>query len=468
MSAYYLAIDIGASSGRHILGCLRDEKLVIEEIHRFENGAKQVDGRLLWDTEALFSEILSGLAKCRVAGKTPKSLGIDTWGVDYVLLNRDGARVGHTYAYRDSRTEGMDEVLSAILPPAELYRRTGLQRLPINSIYQLLALKEREPADLAAAECFLMIPDYFHYLLTGVRVSEYTNATTTQLVNVRTKDWDREMISMLGIDDRIFRPLARPGTRVGKLSDEIVDAVGFCCDVVLPATHDTGSAVMAVPVTDENGIYISSGTWSLMGCELPEPITSPESFAMNFTNEGGYDYRYRFLKNIMGLWMIQSLRRELLAPMSYGELTEAAEAADIDTVVDCNDNRFLAPNSMIKAIQNDCRRQGRRVPETPGELTAVVHKSLAVYYGKTRDDLARVTGKTFSRIHIVGGGAHNRHLNRLTAENAGIPVYAGPGEATAIGNLLAQMIADGEFANLAEARRCVGASCEVVSHVPSI
>jgi rhamnulokinase len=461
MSEYYLAIDIGASGGRHILGCLHNGKLQLEEVHRFENGMKWDGSHLVWDTKKLFEEICAGLSKCGSSGKKPKSMGIDTWGVDYILLDKNKNLIGKAYAYRDKRTDGMDAELDAVFPPEEMYRRTGIQKISINSIYQLMALKRHAPDELEAAAYFLMMPDYFHFLLTGEIANEYTNASTTQLIDVRSKSWDGELIEKIGINKDIFGTLSMPGTRIGSLKPELAGKIGFSCDVVLPATHDTGSAFMAVPSKGENNIYISSGTWSLMGCELTEPVTSPESMKLNYTNEGGFDYRYRYLKNIMGLWMIQSVRAELPKMPPYEELSAAACQSEADAVIDCNDNRFMAPASMIREIQDCCMEQGFHVPETPGDIAAVIYNSLAACYKRTFGELSELTGKKFDSIHIVGGGAKIRHLNRLTAQATGVPVLAGPGEATAIGNILAQMIADGVFTSLKEARQCVRESFEI-------
>jgi rhamnulokinase len=324
--AYVLAVDIGASSGRHILGHLENGRLILEEVYRFENGMIKKNGHLCWDTARLFSEIRTGLVKCREAGKIPSSMGIDTWGVDYVLLDEKDTVLGETYGYRDSRTAGMDEEVFRIIPETELYARTGIQKQPFNTICQLMSDKVRHPEILTEAKTMLMIPDYFHFLLTGVKKSEYTNATTAQLVSVRTNDWDHELIGRLGFPDGIFLPLSMPGTEVGMLKKEIADEVGFTCRVVLPATHDTGSAVMAVPSQSDDTLYISSGTWSLMGVETEKAIVNETGRRANFTNEGGYGHRTRFLRNIMGLWMIQSVRRELGDAYSFAQLCEMAEA----------------------------------------------------------------------------------------------------------------------------------------------
>lgn len=303
---YYLAIDIGASSGRHIIGSVENGKLVIEEMYRFPNGMKKNEkGTLVWDTDSLFSHIKAGIAACVKAGKSPEYIGIDTWGVDFVLLDKDGKRIGDAVGYRDKRTEGMDVELYKTIPEDELYARTGIQKAIFNTVYQLQALKLQNPEQLERAETLLMIPDYLGYLLTGVACSEYTNATTGQLVKAGESNWDYELIERIGIPTKIFKDIKMPGHIVGVLSSEVEAETGCKgAKVILPATHDTGSAVVAVPTNEEDVIYISSGTWSLIGVERLVPDTSKESMAHNFTNEGGFDLRYRYLKNITGLWMV--------------------------------------------------------------------------------------------------------------------------------------------------------------------
>ena len=290
MIRYYLAVDIGASSGRHMLGWLENGKMQIQEVHRFQNGMKEINGSLCWDVDQLFKEVIAGLKKCREMGKIPESMGIDTWGNDFVLLDEDGRRIGNAVGYRDARTNGMDKEVYREISEEELYARTGIQKLMFNTVYQLMALKMQYPDNLQQADTLLLMPDYLHYLLTGIKAAEYTNATTTQLVNAKTKDWDRELIARLGYPGKIFQQIRTPGTRLGKFSREICELVGFECEVVLPATHDTGSAVLAVPSHEDRTMYISSGTWSLMGVERMDADCSPGSRRLNFTNEGGYEY----------------------------------------------------------------------------------------------------------------------------------------------------------------------------------
>lgn len=466
MGNYYLAVDIGASSGRHMLGRVENGKIRMEEIYRFDNGMVKKDGHLCWDLEKLFREILKGMAECKKIGKIPSCMGIDTWAVDYVLLDRDGNVAGNTYGYRDSRTQGMDDVVYRTVTPEELYAGTGIQKQMFNTIYQLTALKEQEPKVMERAEKMLLIPDYFAYRLTGAAKTEYTNATTTQLVNPATKDWDYGLIGKLGIKASIFGEITMAGTEVGRLKEEIAEQVGYDLQVIQTATHDTASAVVAVPAKGD-ALYISSGTWSLMGVEQDEANCSEESRKANLTNEGGYGYRYRFLKNIMGLWMIQSVRHEYGDAYSFAQLCEmAAECGSFPSRVDVNDGRFLAPESMREAVCAVCRESGQEEPKTPGEMAAVIYQSLAESYGETVKEIEDITGKHYDSIHIVGGGANADYLNRLTAERTGRTVHSGPTEATAIGNLTVQMLKNGEYGSLEEARKAIFDSFEIKTFEP--
>ncbi len=461
MEKYYLAVDIGASSGRHMLASMKDGKMQLEEVYRFPNGMDNKNGTLCWDVERLITEIKNGLKKCKEIGKIPVSMGIDTWGVDYVLLDKDDNILGDTAGYRDSRTEGMDEKVYEVISQDDLYARTGIQKQIFNTIYQLMAVKQSHPEYLEQAETILMIPDYFNFLLTGVKKNEYTEATTGQLISPKTNDWDYELIDMLGYNSRMFLPVSMPGMVVGDFTEEVQKEVGFNCTVVLPATHDTGSAVLAVPTNDDDAVYISSGTWSLMGIERKEADCSMESMKANFTNEGGYDHRFRYLKNIMGLWMIQSVKKEFTEDLSFAEICEMASKETISSIVDCNDDCFLAPKSMIGAVQKFCRDTDQQVPETVGEISSVIYNSLAKCYGDTVEEIEAITGKKYSTIYVVGGGSNAGYLNELTAKYTGRKVSAGPSEATAIGNIIVQMLHDGVFASLPEARTCVKESFDV-------
>lgn len=466
MDKYYLAVDIGASSGRHMIGWLEGGTLKTQEIYRFENGMKKKDGRLCWEVDRLFDHIVEGMKRCAILGKIPESMGIDTWGVDFVLLDGEGHRLGDAVGYRDGRTTGMDTLVYEQIPEQELYERTGIQKQIFNTIYQLEAVKRQEPELLEKAESLLMLPDYFHYLLTGKKAAEYTEATTSQLVSPETLDWDKELIGRLGLPRKLFQEIRMPGTVLGELSEKVAEKVGFSCRVVLPASHDTGSAVAAVPCNAENVLYISSGTWSLMGVERMRADCSQKSYSRNFTNEGGVNGRFRYLKNIMGLWMIQSVKKELEDDVSFAELCEMAEREVIDSIVDCNDESFLAPDSMTEAVRDFCRKTGQQIPQTPGELARVIYRSLAQCYRSTMQELEELTGNSYSALYIVGGGSNADYLNRLTADATGKQVYAGPGEATAIGNIAVQMIADGVLKNLQEARKCILDSGEIRSFVP--
>ncbi len=477
MKQYYLAIDIGASSGRHILGCVEDGIISLREIYRFDNHQLHIDGHDCWDLDHLWSGILEGMKKCGEEGCIPVSAGIDTWGVDFVLLDDQNRRIGNAVAYRDTRTEGMDRIIEAVIPPDELYSRTGIQKLSFNTIYQLEALRQEHPEDLARASSLLLIPDYFHYLLTGVKTQEYTNATTTGLVNAQSCTWDMDLIRRLGFPSQLFGPLSMPGTVVGRLRPEVQKIVGYNTTILLPATHDTGSAFLAVPARDENAVFLSSGTWSLLGVENMQALTGPESWKRNFTNEGGAWHRFRFLKNIMGLWMIQSVRRELNGEAyvagsisrhadgkhwSFPDLITAAQEAEaFPSLVDANDDAFLAPESMIDAIRDYCRNSGQAVPETAGEVMQCIYRSLSRCYRDTIAELSALTGKTYTSINIVGGGCQDMYLNRLTAAASALPVLAGPVEGTAIGNLIIQFLAGREFTDLQAARDAVRRSFDI-------
>ncbi len=453
---YYLSIDIGASSGRHILSSVQNGKLVLEEVYRFENGMTQKDGHLVWEYEKLFSNIIAGLKECKKLDKIPVSVGIDTWGVDYALIDADGKVIGDVYAYRDGRTEEPIKKVHEIIPFETLYKRTGSQFQIYNTIYQLYT--DKLSGKLDKAERFLMMPDFFNYLLTGVMKNEFTNASTTGLMSAKTRDWDMETVKELGLPEKLFKELSDPATLVGNLKPEIAKEIGYDLKVVLPATHDTASAVMAVPEIGQP-LYISSGTWSLLGIESPVAISTEEALKENFTNEGGYERSTRFLKNIMGLWMIQCVRREYNKKYSWGDfVTLSKEVKDFDSIVDVNDNSFLAPASMIEAIKDYCRKTGQKVPETPGEIALCVYDSLAVCYKRAVETVERVTGYKFDTIHIVGGGCQNAYLNELTAKRTGRRVVAGPVEATAIGNALSQLLYDGAVKNINEAKELVKVS----------
>ena len=463
----YLAIDIGASSGRHILGWVENGKLKLEEIHRFPNGMTEIAGSLCWDVDALFSEIILGLKKCSELGKIPLSVGIDTWGVDYVLLDKDGNRVGPAVAYRDSRTDGIYDELFKLISESELYAKVGLQKQPFNSINQLLAAKLKNPHYFDVAHRLLFMPDYLHYLLCGVQKTEYTIASTSGLVNAHGRCWDDEIISSCGFPREIFGEIVPPGTVLGGLTEMVRELVGFDCSVVMPPSHDTASAFLAVPAKSDNSVYISSGTWSLIGLELLEPITTQDARIANLTNEGGYNYRYRFLKNIMGLWLLQSVRCEIGEGIGFAEIAKLAEISTCDSIFDVEDERLFAPDSMVSAIKAACREQNQPEPSDLGDFARCICRSLAKSYAKVVNQLRSLSGKDFDYINIIGGGSENTYLNELTAETCGLPVVAGPTEGSALGNIVSQMIASGEFSDSSDARETIRKSFDIKEILPS-
>ena len=473
--ACYLAVDIGASSGRHIVGQVVDGRMELTEVYRFENGLTRKDGHLCWDIDALAQSVIAGLAAAKEAGFTPTTIGIDTWAVDYVLLDERDRRLGECVGYRDSRTDGMRDALelAGILPFDEHYAHTGIQYQQFNTAYQLCALSRENREQLDNATALLMVPDYLNWVLTGKKAQEYTNASTTALVNAQTCDWDDELIDRLNLPWDIFQPIRMPGETLGHLRPEVAERVGFDAEVVLVASHDTGSAWLSVPARDDKAVYFSSGTWSLVGVENREPICTPQSAAANFTNEGGYERRYRYIKNIMGLWMIQNVRHELgqktgTAP-TWDELVKAAEqarATGFHAVVDADDPEFLAPASMLAALREVCERSGEPVPTTMGEYALCVYDSLAADYARTIEQMSELTGVDYTSINIVGGGSNNGYLNQATADACGLPVYAGPTEGTALGNLMVQFIHAGEYGSLEEARAAIKKSFEIREYLP--
>lgn len=467
MTKYSIAVDIGASSGRLILGYLENGLLKLDEIHRFENQIVKKGDSYCWEANKLFQEIKNGLKKCNELGIKPDSIGIDTWAVDFVLLDEKNQPLTEAVSYRDSRTDGMMEQVFEKIIKERLYLETGIQFQKFNTIYQLYSIKHSSPEILDKAKSFLMIPDYFNYLLTGKKANEYTNATSTQLVNAFTKKWDHDLLDILGINKEMFHEIKTPKTVLGTLKEELVSEFGFDLQVILPATHDTGSAVIAVPEENET-IYISSGTWSLIGVENYFPICVTKALDYNFTNEGGIDYQYRFLKNIMGLWMIQEVRRNYNNEFSFAELVDLArEAKDFKAVVNVNDDRFLKPDNMIQEIMNYCVVTGQPIPSTPGEVAKCVYDSLAVSYQDAVHEIEEIFEKRFEKINVIGGGCQNEMLNQLIADVTKKEVYAGPVEATAIGNIVAQLMALDEIQDIKEARTIVKKSFEVKKYLPT-
>lgn len=448
---YYLAIDIGASSGRHILSHIESERLVLEEIYRFDNNLTQSKDGLVWDTDSLFSEVLNGIKKCKEIGKIPKSIAIDTWGVDYVLLDENKKEIKPCYCYRDGRTNAVVDEVESLVSPARLYAKTGIQKQNFNTIYQLYA--DKKNGKLEKAKYFLMMPEYLSFKLTGVCKNEYTNATTTGLVNAKTKTWDSQIIHALGLTEDLFKPLFLPSNLVSDLRADIQKAVGFNSTVLFAPSHDTASAVCACPMAD-NDLYISSGTWSLIGTEITEPILKDNARKLNFTNEGGIDYRFRFLKNYMGMWLFQNIRRNLDKSMTYDEMMELAKNCGEYKYFDVNDSTLVAPKNMIDAIGKLIGSDDLRLI-----LNSAYH-SLAKSYSEAVAEIEAVTGKRFNAIHIVGGGCQDKYLNALTRDYTGKSVTAGPIEATATGNIVSQIMRDKKI-SLATAREIVKNSFDI-------
>ncbi len=448
---FFLAVDIGASSGRHILASIKDGKIKYEEIYRFENGYKEEGGSLVWDIASLFENVKNGIKKCKEIGKIPKTVAIDTWGVDYVLLDENKNEIFPCVCYRDSRTDNVVEKVKALCP--DLYARTGIQTQSFNTIYQLYC--DKLSGKLDSAKHFLMMPEYLSYKLTGEIKNEYTNATTTNLVNAITNSWDEELLGTLGIDKELFKPLSKPCEKVGDFTKEAAEEIGFNCEVLFCPSHDTASAVLACPVK-EGGVYISSGTWSLMGCELESACLSKEAERANFTNEGGIEYRYRFLKNIMGMWLFQGLRRSLNKKYTYDEMMNMAKESRYEKTFDPNDKRLTAPDCMLTAIR-ECLGEEAEVCDV---LRATYH-SLAAAYKKTVEEIEAITGKECTNIAVVGGGSRDRYLNELIGEYTKKTVYAGPTEATAIGNLISQIMYLDKGMKVEKARELVKKSFDI-------
>lgn len=430
---YYLAIDIGASSGRHILSHIESERLVLEEIYRFDNNLTQSKDGLVWDIDSLFAEVLCGIKKCKEMGKIPKSIAIDTWGVDYVLLDENKKEIKPCYCYRDGRTNAVIDEVESLVSSTELYAKTGIQKQNFNTIYQLYA--DKKNGRLQNAKYFLMMPEYLSFKLTGVCKNEYTNATTTGLVNAKTKAWDTQIIHALGLTEDLFNPLFLPSSVVSDLSTDVQKAVGFNSTVLFAPSHDTASAVCACPMQDDD-LYISSGTWSLIGTEITEPILNDSARKLNFTNEGGIDYRFRFLKNYMGMWLFQNIRRNLNKSMTFDEMMSLAKNCGEHKYFDVNDSTLVAPKNMIDAI-------GKLIgSDDLGLILNSAYHSLAKSYSEAVTEIETVTGKRFNAIHIVGGGCQDKYLNALTRDYTGKSVTAGPIEATATGNIVSQIMRD--------------------------
>jgi len=467
-----LAFDLGASSGRAVLGRLENGRLVVEEIHRFPNDPVQVGDRLYWDILRLYHEIKQGIVKARQKGVDVRSIGIDSWAVDFGLIGANGELIANPYHYRDHHTDGVMDEVFAKLGKASIYAKTGLQFLQFNTMYQLAALVKADSPALSAADKLLMIPDLLRYFLTGVMKGEYTNASTTQLLGAVDRAWDASLVDGVGVRRSLLPDVVQPGTVVGELTPRVQEEllVGPI-PVVAVAEHDTASAVAAVPAFEADFAYLSCGTWSLLGTELDRPVLTEQALAWNFTNEGGYGGTYRLLKNIMGLWLVQECKRawdKAGGTRSFAELVSLAEAATPHaSYIDPDDDRFLSPADMPAEIRAYCRETGQPVPETEGDVIRCVLESLALKYRWVLERTETLAGKTFGGLHIVGGGIQNDLLCRLTANAIRRPVWAGPAEGSAIGNVLVQLIAAGDIPSLAEGRRIVRDSLSLATYEPT-
>ena len=464
-TADFVAIDLGAASGRVLLGRWDGERFDLSELHRFENGPVHVLGRMHWDVLRLWAEIKGGLARYASAhGARPDGIGVDSWAVDFGLLDRSGALLGNPRHYRDRRTEGMVERVAAIVPPETIFTRTGIQFMRINTLYQLYAMAAERDPQLEAAQTFLMIPDLLHYWLTGRAAGEYTNATSTQCFDCRQNSWATDMLTQLGIPTALLPEVVLPGTTLGGLLPELAAEVGLAAatPVIVPGTHDTASAVAAVPGLDSDSAYISSGTWSLVGIETDVPVTSAQALAFNVTNEGGVGGTIRLLKNVAGLWLLQECRRRWQAEgraAGWGELLAAAERArPLATLIDPDDEVFLSPDDMPAAIDGYCHGSGQQPPADVGAYVRCCLESLALGYRRVIEALEQLSGRRITTIRVVGGGSQNQLLCQLTADACGRVVVAGPVEATALGNIMVQAIAAGRLGSIAEGRAAVAAS----------
>lgn len=464
----YIAVDIGASSGRLVRGTLhqQERRIELQEIHRFSNAFTETEGHDYWDIDYLFAEIIKGLQQAKKEGIEACTLGIDTWAVDYVLLDDNGKRIHEVYAYRDGRTKDAPDRLHRTISRAEVYSRTGIQELPFNTLYQLYV---HEDDQLSQAAKIIMVPDYLYYRLTGKLINEVTNASTMQLLNLAERDFDSKLLGLLGLRREQFAKLTEPGVKLGRISPELQRQYDLPdCELIVAPTHDTASAVAGVPAQPHTSwAYISSGTWSLLGVERRTPLNTAEAMNANYTNEWGVYGTYRFLKNIMGLWMIQEVRRETQNAYSFAALAELAmREKPFQHLVPCNDQRFLNPRSMTEEIRACCRETGQPEPDTIGKLARCIFDSLALTYKDSIQELQRLTDQRIDTLHIVGGGANNELLCQLTADMAEIEVIAGPSEATALGNIAVQMISSGQLQGMEEARGIIGNSVPLKRYEP--
>lgn len=467
----YIAVDLGAESGRVMLGSITDEKIELDEIHRFTNGPIQQDDSLRWDFEKLFSEIKTGIAAAIKTAKGKISgIAVDSWGVDFGLIGDDGKLLENPYHYRDARTNGIMEKVFKLMPKREIYENTGIQFMQLNTIFQLFAAKASNPEILKKTKKLIFMADLVSYFLCGNSYAEYTLASTSQLMNMKTGKWSKEIFEKLSLPLDIMPQVVKPATKVGKLKPELCKE--FNCepiDIIATGSHDTACAVAAVPAQGDDWAYLSSGTWSLIGIEAKQAIINDESFAAAFTNEGGVENTIRFLKNIMGLWLLQECKRHWEkegCKLDYAEITKMAKAAKpFAAVIDCNNSEFLAPGDMPARINSHLKKSGQTQINDKGQMARVILESLAVKYRDEMKTLEKITGKNIDTLHIVGGGSKNDLLNQFAADATGKTVITGPVEATAIGNILLQAIATGRLKNLAEGRLliCESFNCSKIS-----
>ena len=464
----YLAIDIGASSGRHIAAWLENGMIKTQEVYRFPNEAVMKDGHLCWEQKALFHHVVAGLKAAKFQHFHVCSVGIDTWGVDFMLLDGHDQPVGDMIAYRDKRTEGIDALLEDALPFQRHFALSGIARQPFNTVYQLIAALKEHPEYRDRVQDFLLTPEYLSFLLTGNKCHEWTILSTGALCDAHTRDWAWDILQAAGLPEHWFHtPILPPGSDIGHVKMEIAREIGYSPRVILPAAHDTGSAYMAVPARDTDAAFLSSGTWSLLGTELSTPVTSQEALLCGFTNEGGYGQTTRFLKNIMGMWILQCIRKETNQQYTYAEMAEMARVSHYPAWIDAKNQRFMAPKSMLREVEAALLDQDAPSPKGLADILRAVTMGLAVCYRDSIQEMQRITGKTFTSINIVGGGSQNVVLNQMTADITGLPVYAGPTEGTALGNLGAQMIHAGEFKDLQHFRNALARSFSVTEYLPN-
>lgn len=468
----FLAFDFGAESGRAIVGILDNDKISFEEVHRFPNRQTKILGHLHWDVLALLDDIKKGMTLAVQKGHGDvESIGIDTWGVDFGFVGEDNDLLGNPYCYRDSRTDSAMEKVFEKIPRAEVYAQTGIQFMQFNSVYQFYAAKLSNEKLFSVVDKFLFMPDLFNFLLTGQKKIEYTIASTSQMMNARTKSFDQKIFSALGLPMNIMAPIIMPGERVGKLLPEISEEVGLkSIDVIAVGCHDTASAVAAVPAQGKNWAYLSSGTWSLLGIESNEPIINETTLKNNFTNEGGVYNTIRFLKNVMGLWLLQQTRKSFQKKgeeYSYDELAKLAMNCEpFKYIIDPDDSSFLNPPDMVEAINNFCKRTNQQTPKNIGEYARCILEGLALKYKAVIENINEMTNSKIERLYVVGGGSQNELLNQFTADACGIPVIAGPVEATALGNILVQAIAKGKIESLDKTREIIANSFPVKTYQP--